>query len=107
MVRRSRPPDHSSPYLLAFPSQGDIGCNALRIIGHVSAIVERFKEKPMSSDSIYRTRTADQMNHREDSPSALVSYVCRHGSFRREWLSTMVCHWFRSTIADTQVFDNC
>jgi hypothetical protein len=56
----------------------------LALIGHVSAIVERFKEKPMSSDSIYRTGVADQMNHREDSPSALVSYVCCHGSFPRE-----------------------
>ena len=54
------------------------------IKGQVSAIIERFKEKPMSSDSIYRTGVADQMNHREDSPSALLSYVCCHGSFPRE-----------------------
>jgi hypothetical protein len=54
---------------------------SLSLIGQVSAIVERAKEKPMSSDSIYQTGVADQMNHREDLPLPLLRYVCCHDSF--------------------------
>ncbi len=61
----------------------------------------------MSRASRLSTRVPDQMDPREDSPLTLLRYGSCQGRSPCEQLRSMACLRFRSTSADTQVFDAC